>query len=76
MSSATTQMMPSDAAACFLSWLESRGALVTLNADQTFRVDLDGVSDFGNLSPDVCANVVLSLRDEIRQILLARRVMH
>ena len=38
--------------------------------------DLNPIRDFGKMTPETIAHAVLSLRDELRQILIARRVVH
>ena len=69
-------MMPAAAAALLLSWLEARGALVFLIDGDYVRVNLDPITDFGEMTPEILAHAVLTLRDEMRQILIARRVRH
>ena len=67
---------PHDLACLLLVWLENRGAIITLGADDRFLVDLDPIVDFGANDPDVLSMAVLALRDEIRTILIARRTLH
>ena len=72
------RIMPAAAAALLLAWLERRGAIVALIDGDFVRVDLNPIpiTDFGTMTPEVLAQGVLALRDEIRQILIARRTVH
>jgi hypothetical protein len=55
-----------------------RGAIFTLNADETFMCDLDPMaeSDLAKFTPEMVAHAVLGLKEEIRSILLSRRIVH
>lgn len=64
----------SDMAVIWLSVLEHEGAIVTLNEYDRLRVDLDGIQDFKQFTPELVAKITLGLSDQIRQILIARRM--
>ena len=72
-----TSIMPAEATALLVTLLEARGATFTLKPDHTFLCDLDSVTDFSRLpTPEGIARAVLGLRNEIRNILVARRTSH
>jgi hypothetical protein len=56
--------------------LEARGAIVSLNQRDFVHIDLKPIADFGSTAPETLAHAVLGLRDELRQILIARRTVH
>ena len=68
--------MPTEAAALLLAWLEARGAIATLSWDDLVHVDLNPVCGFGTMTPDQAAEIAMTFIDEIRQIVIARRVTH
>jgi hypothetical protein len=72
------ELTPPEAAALLVSALERRGArFEVLDDDGRFRLHLDGVPDITNHDEaEVVSTIVLSLRAEIRRVLLAQRVLH
>ena len=59
-----------------ISVLERRGATFELRADGTFRCHLDGAEVTDADEAETIARIVLTLREEIRVVLLGRRVLH
>jgi hypothetical protein len=72
----TESIMPAEAAALLLAWLEARGAIARLQGDDDVRVDLNPIADMTYEKADAFARGILSLRDELRVILIARRIQH
>lgn len=71
------QITQGEAAFLLVTCVELRGGVFALDEENYFHLNLDGI-DFAkwNTTPDFVAAAVMSLRDEVRQILLSRRVMH
>ena len=46
-------IMPAEAAVLLLAWLESRGAIATLDEDNFIHVDMDAITNFGKFTPEV-----------------------
>jgi hypothetical protein len=69
------RLTPASAAALLLAFLEAH-AIVSLSEGDFVRVDLNPITDFGSTLPETLAHAVLGLRDELRQILIARRTVH
>jgi hypothetical protein len=72
----TEQATPSEAAALVLMKLERLGAIFTLHDDETFHCDLNHVAGLTQESAEQWGQIVLSLRDEIRSLLMAGRTRH
>jgi hypothetical protein len=62
-----------DLACWLLFFLESHGAEVILNADQSVRVNLDPMPGLDAVVVDRWAPIIVSLLPQIRMILLARQ---
>jgi hypothetical protein len=69
-------LTPASRAALFLFWLEQRGACITLDAADYFRCDLDPIADMTAHDAECIAAALLTMRDDVRAILLARRIRH
>jgi hypothetical protein len=66
--------MTVDEAGGVLAWLRRQGADVSLDAERNLRVSLDSVVWIrDHETADAIARLVLSLRDEIREQLIAER---
>ena len=66
------ELLPSDAAAWLLTWLEHHGALVGLTEEHYLRVNLDGLRHLDAAGAERLSRNVLQLRNELRQLLLDR----
>ena len=55
-----------------LAWLEQNGARLSLDAEQRLRVDLDPLPDMNAARADRLSRLILSVRDELRDLLIAR----
>jgi hypothetical protein len=61
-----------EVAPMLLMWLEQSGAILRLDAEQRLRVDLDQLPDMDQARAARLAQLILSVRDEIRALLIAR----
>jgi hypothetical protein len=65
------------AAALYVSMLERRGAVFTLDEDDIWHVDLNGCEDIGSEHEAAdTAHTLFLMKDEIRAVLVAQRVQH
>lgn len=76
MSRNVEHIMAAEAAALLLMWLEMRGAIVTLTADECVHVDVGPIHEFGRMTPGKVRTAVCALDDELRALLRARRTVH
>jgi hypothetical protein len=67
------ELLPRDAAQWFLCWLETNGAIVTLNAQQGLHVDLNGIAGLDFENADRLSRQALWLREELRTLLIDRQ---
>ncbi len=74
--SVTQQITAHEAAVLLLDEIESKGAIVTMNEDDLFFVDLNPIEGLTHQSAERLSLLVLSVREEIRSILKARRTLH
>ena len=64
------QLTPREAAACLVAiLLQRRGAVLIIKPDGYLLCDLDGADISGHAEADDLARCVLSLREEIKQLL-------
>lgn len=68
----TITIAPEEAASFLLAWLDQNGAIVRLGAEQQVRVDLDPVADMTAAKADRLSRLILSVRNELRDLLIAR----
>jgi hypothetical protein len=74
---AVDQLTPANAAACLLMWLSRKGAAFEITSDGRLHVNLDAVQfPCGNCLPEDLATLILSLREELKQILLVDETRH
>ena len=71
------QMMPAEAAAELMAWVERRGGTFTLTPAGDVRCALDGCTGIDTYAAaDRIATLVLVLRDDIRALLRAEKTTH
>jgi hypothetical protein len=63
---------PAEVAPWLLAWVEQNGAVVRLDPEQQLRADLNPLPDMTAAKADRLSRLILSVRDELRGLLIAR----
>ena len=69
-------IMPAEAAALLVASLERRGAVFVLDDEGYLRADLNGIPGLDYKRAERLSHAILSLHDDIKAMLHARRVQH
>jgi hypothetical protein len=71
-----THLTLQQAAVHLVAILERQGATFTLDEDDNFKCDLNGMHDLGSLTPAEWSTIIFALRAEIRALLVSQRTTH